>query len=188
MGIGDDCPAKIGLIMETKENNKAHQMIIYVNELEEFETSITKKERRPVSVLDLIHKTNSSVDKSILREDIFIGQNAKFSMIKERIEEWQHLAFLRPVNLEINYACEFHPNTAKYSNKHSEYLHFFDECIMKSQLLNFLDNGNQQFDFHLNLVNAEALGLKNYNARKANQNEKAYSVKGVSLPYLAKMG
>jgi hypothetical protein len=67
-------------------------------------------------------------------EDIFIGTTATWLSIKERIEEYLQLAYLREGSLEIIYYSSYDSLMRFYTNDADNYFHFYDACICRSEI------------------------------------------------------
>lgn len=79
-------------------------------------------------------------------EDIFIGNSAKWGAIKERIEDYLQLSYLRKGKLEIIYCSIYDVLTRLYTNEADNYFHFFDNCIQRKEIETLIQSFPSSFD------------------------------------------
>ena len=131
--------------MESTKKVKPNRMILIANQLEEH----PEKERQEFLSLDALMKHARRQDESKLqREDIFIGESCKWENVKERIEEYKDLSFLREVHLEVFYYCPFSFINEKFVGEAAGYLHFFDRCVKAEKLDNLFGHLVSNFECH----------------------------------------
>jgi len=113
---------------------KTYKIFILINELEEFQFGKMPGLDRPEITFQDLLSMNKDESVSITVEDVFIGNSAKWGDIKERIEEYLQLAYLREGKLEIIYYSIYDILTRLYTNDADKYFHFYDECVQRNEI------------------------------------------------------
>lgn len=106
------------------DHHPTYHMVILITAMQEFE-SVNSQYIQGLSFFDIQKKFNG-----IQREDLFIGEESKWSNIVERIEEYQLLASLKSFDLKIHYYNSFSSILKSY-NSEMDCIHFFDDCVNK---------------------------------------------------------
>ncbi|KAA3643642.1 MAG: hypothetical protein DWP98_13100 [Bacteroidetes bacterium] len=143
--------------METLERNKTYRMMIVVNEMKEFESSF-----RSISNYQIVSKAillKSKIDCISTYEDVFIGAGANWSEIKERIEEYRHLSYIRKGKLEIVYCSDFRERTKAFISD-TNYFHFYDTCIKREDILLELKAFQEEFETELSVISMSDLCVR----------------------------
>lgn len=113
---------------------KTNKLIILINELEEHQMgSMPGLDHPCVTARDLV-ALNQSDSVQVLFEDVFVSEYAKWPAIKERIEEYLQLSFLREGRLEIVYFSIYDILTRLYTHDADQYFHFYDDCIKREEI------------------------------------------------------
>ena len=113
---------------------KTNTIFILISELEESSFNKMPNSKIPqISFQQLIGQHHEGFRKFSM-EDIFIGTAATWPAIKERIEEYLQLSFLREGSLEIIYYSTFDSLTRFYTNDADNYFHFYDSCIRRTEI------------------------------------------------------
>jgi hypothetical protein len=113
---------------------KSNTIFILINELEENQQGRMPGLIRPKITFDDLLKLNEREGVQISRDDIFIGNSARWKDIKERIEDYLQLSFLRDGALEIVYFSIYDALTQLYTNDADKYFHFYDECVQQKEM------------------------------------------------------
>lgn len=145
---------------------KTNKIFILINELKESHFGkVPGLEKPEISFQELL-SLNEDEMVSITAEDIFIGSTAKWDTIKERIEDFYQLSYLREGKLDVIYYSIYDVLTRLYTNDADNYFHFYDNCVKRIEIEDIV----QQFpsSFSCNFKN-----LSNENLKKELQvNEK----------------
>lgn len=132
-----------------------YRIIVVVNELKEFSSSFrTKSKTSQISIAVLLNDSYN-----LNREDVFIGSEANWTQIKERIEDFRHLSYLKSGKLELVYCGDFGEQTKQFRSDTS-YFHFFDECVKKEDLLLELKSLGAAFETELIIASVNDLTAK----------------------------
>jgi hypothetical protein len=113
---------------------KTNKIFILINELEENQQGRMPGLPRPKITFDDVLKLNEREGVQISRDDIFMGNSARWKDIKERIEDYLQLSFLRDGELEIVYFSIYDALTRLYTNDADKYFHFYDECVQQREM------------------------------------------------------
>ena len=109
-------------------------IFILVSDLEENSFSKMPRLKSPqISFQQLVGRHHEGSRKFSM-EDIFIGTTATWPYIKQRIEEYLQLAYLREGSLEIIYYSAYDSLMRFYTNDADNYFHFYDACICRTEI------------------------------------------------------
>ena len=125
---------------------KTNKIFILINELEENQFGKMPGLKKPqISFQDLL-SMNKNEMLSITLEDVFIGNSAKWKNIKDRIEDYLQLSYLREGKLEIIYYSAYDVLTRLYTNDAEKYFHFYDNCVQRKEIESLVENFPASFD------------------------------------------
>lgn len=125
---------------------KTNTIFILINELEESSFNKMPRQKTPQINFQQLVGTKSGSMRQFCMEDVFVGSNATWTSIKERVEEYQELALLRDGKLEIIYCSAFDSVTRMYTNNADDYFHFYDACIQRDEIEQLVNSFPSTFD------------------------------------------
>ncbi len=122
---------------------KTNRMIILINKLVETKEEI---DTGGISAQSLFRSYQESQNYSLSRDDIFIGADAHYNTVIDRLEEFALLSHLRPGCLEVMYYSSFAKIEALFNSDYEDHLQFYDQSASYTNLMKVLDKFHNQFE------------------------------------------
>lgn len=125
---------------------KTNRMIVVVNELIE---SAHEEAFSNISHQALFRAYRESEEYSLSWDDIFIGSQANWREIKERLDEYVLLSHLRGGKLELVYFSLYDRVEKYYNSSFKSHLQFYDTSIAMEEMRILGNDFNPYFNFEL---------------------------------------
>ena len=152
---------------------KTNIIFILINELEESSFKRMPQQKLPPINFQQLVGANVGGTRKFCMEDIFIGANAEWSSVKERVEEYLELSLLREGKLEIIYCISFDVITRMCTNSADDYFHFYDDCIRRSEIKESVESFPSTFECSFINRSNENLDSLDLNAELSGQEKKS---------------
>lgn len=102
-----------------------------VNELQETADSANTDS---ISTHTLFRAYQESEEYSLAWDDIYVGENSSWSIIRDRLEEYALLSHLRPGRLEIVYYSIYDQVEALLNSSYRRYVQLYDQLIKREYI------------------------------------------------------
>lgn len=129
---------------------KTNRIIVIVNQMIE---TADEDQSSKFSHHNFFRAYRDAEDYSLCWDDIFIGTNALWTRIHDRIEEYSLLSHLRSGSLELVYYSPFDKIEALFTSTYKDHLQFFDESVPNSDLEDLRLQFYPSFSFEFTRVN-----------------------------------
>jgi len=140
-----------------------YQLIVIVNDLKEHNLrDLTGKRSASIS------KIKSLIDPLNKNKIMLNAQGASCENVLRYIEDFIHLSYLKPIQLDIIYSSAYDRLTEKFAGNQDSYLHFYDQCVKRNNITRL--NAKFMIGSELNLISVEHHKLQQFLAEEHKEN------------------